>query len=132
MRVTDAGGNIHESCVLVADTTAKQERGLMDVDSLGGYDGMIFRFTTPITDAFYMYRTRLPLSIAFFDPDGAFLSAADMAPCTAGKGSDCPLYRAAGPYLNALEVAQGHLGGLGVGPGSHVAFGASCRPASSS
>jgi uncharacterized membrane protein (UPF0127 family) len=130
--VTDANGQVHESCVLVADTSAKQQRGLMDVDSLGGYDGMIFRFASPITEAFYMYRTRLPLSIAFLSSDGAFVSATDMAPCTAKNGNDCPLYTAAGPYLNALEVVQGNLGARGVGPGSHIEFGAPCQRSNSS
>jgi uncharacterized membrane protein (UPF0127 family) len=127
MRVTDADGAVHESCVLVADTAAKQQRGLMDVDGLGGYDGMTFRFKAPTTDAFYMYRTRLPLSVAFFGSDGAFLSAVDMAPCTAKDGNDCPLYRASAPYLNALEVVQGNLGAVGVGPGSQIAFGGPCQ-----
>jgi uncharacterized membrane protein (UPF0127 family) len=55
----------------------------------------------------------LPLSIAFFDQGGAFVSSADMAPCTAATGSECPLYGATGPYSEALEVVQGDLGRLG-------------------
>ena len=98
----------------------------MDVDSLGGYDGMIFRFGAPTTARFYMYRTRLPLSVAFFDGDGAFVSARDMAPCTAADGSDCPLYAADGPYVDALEVVQGGLGPFGIGPGSRIDVGNAC------
>jgi uncharacterized membrane protein (UPF0127 family) len=129
LRVTDAAGGAHEWCVLVAETEAQKEHGLMGVDSLGGYDGMLFRFDSPVQDSFYMFRTRIPLSIAFFDTDGAFVSTQDMPPCTASKSGDCPLYGASGSYTDALEAVEGGLPGLGIGPGSHIAVGAECtRP----
>jgi uncharacterized membrane protein (UPF0127 family) len=117
---------VHESCVLVAITDADRERGLMDVDSLGGYDGMLFRFGRPTSAQFYMFHTRLPLTVAFFDADGAYVSAQDMPPCSAAKGSDCPVYGADRSYVDALEVLQGGLGAVGVGPGSHIAVGGEC------
>jgi len=126
LRITAADGFVHESCVLIAVSDTDRARGLMNVDSLGGYDGMIFRFGAPTTARFYMYRTRLPLSVAFFDGDGAFVSARDMAPCTAADGSDCPLYAADGPYVDALEVVQGGLGAFGIGPGSRIDVGNAC------
>jgi hypothetical protein len=49
-----------------------------------------------------------------------------MAPCTAKSGDDCPLYNASGKYVDALEVVQGGLGGLGIESGSHVEVGTSC------
>jgi uncharacterized membrane protein (UPF0127 family) len=127
LRVTDAGGQVHEWCVLVADDEAKRERGLMNVDSLGAYDGMLFRFDRPTQSAFYMFMTRLPLSIAFFADGGAFVSATDMPPCTAQVAGDCPLYRADGPYVDALEVPMGGLPAIGIGSGSRIATGASCE-----
>ena len=126
LRVTGADGTVHESCVLLADDDAKRARGLMDVDNLGGYDGMIFRFDSPIEAMFYMYRTRLPLSIAFFDRDGRYVSASDMPPCTATRARDCPVYGAARPYTDALEVPQGGLGALGVAAGSRIDVGGAC------
>jgi uncharacterized membrane protein (UPF0127 family) len=126
LRITAADGSVHESCVLLAVTEADRERGLMDVDSLGGYDGMIFRFGAPTAAQFYMFRTRLPLSVAFFDGDGAFVSARDMAPCTAAAGGDCPLYSADRRYTDALEVVQGGLAPLGIGPGTHIVVGDQC------
>jgi uncharacterized membrane protein (UPF0127 family) len=126
MKVTDASGGTHQSCVLVADDGAKRERGLMDVDSLGGYDGMIFRFSQPTQSSFYMFHTRLPLTVAFFDERGGFVSATDMPPCTATRGQDCPSYPPAGPYLNALEVLQGGLPALGIATGSRIDVGGSC------
>ena len=126
LRITAADGSVHESCVLLAESEADRARGLMDVDSLGGYDGMIFRFGAPTAAQFYMFHTRLPLSVAFFDGDGAFVSARDMAPCTAAAGSDCPVYGADRRYTDALEVVQGGLGALGIGPGARVAVGDGC------
>jgi uncharacterized protein len=126
MRVTDANGVTRDFCVLVADDEPKRERGLMDVDSLGGYDGMLFRFGSPTKAQFYMFQTRLPLSIAFFADGGKFVSSTDMPPCTASRPGDCPLYDAAAPYLDALEVPMGGLAALGIGAGSSIATGPAC------
>jgi hypothetical protein len=90
----------------------------MGQDDLRGYDGMLFRFEVPRVASFYMYRTTIPLSIAWFGPDGSFVSSADMAPCPADEASLCPSYLPAGVALHALEVAEGDLDRLGVGPGS--------------
>jgi len=124
--VTRADGVDLAWCILLALTEAQRERGLMDVTDLGGYDGMLFRFDAPTTVAFYMFQTRLPLSIAFFDDSGAMVSSTDMAPCTETNGNACPLYRADGPYTDALEVVQGDLGRLGIAPRSKARVGGAC------
>jgi hypothetical protein len=49
-----------------------------------------------------------------------------MAPCTAAKGSDCPVYPAARPYVDALEVVQGGLGPWGITDGSSIEVGERC------
>lgn len=105
-------------CALLAETAAQQSRGLMNRTDLGGYDGMIFRFAADYSGPFHMKDTPLPLSIAFFDASGQFVSTADMAPCL--NQTSCPTYSAARPYRYALEVPQGHLGGLGIGPGARL------------
>ena len=46
---------------------------------------------------------------------GALRPSTDMAPC--GTGTDCPTYAARSAYRTAVEVPQGRLGALGVGPG---------------
>jgi uncharacterized membrane protein (UPF0127 family) len=120
-RITPAGADASTWCALLADRLEERSRGLMDQDDLGGYDAMVFRFESPSTAAFTMQDTRIPLSIAFFDADGAFVSARDMDPCPPGT-ADCPTYAADGPYLHALEVPQGDLAELGIGPGSHLSF----------
>ena len=111
-------------CALLAETAAQQGRGLMERTDLGGYDGMLFKFSTDHTGQFYMLNTPLPLSIAFFDASGQFVSTTDMAPCI--DKPTCPTYGAARAYRWALEVPQGDLPRLGVGPASRLVAGGPC------
>jgi len=107
-------------CLLLAATVAQQDRGLMQVTDpkLGGYDGMLFRFDHDTTVRFYMRNTPMPLSIAWIASDGHFVSSTDMPPCEDRDG--CPTFGAAAPYRVAIEVPQGGLGRLGIGPGATV------------
>lgn len=106
-RLVSASGDVLELCVLQADTTQERSQGLMQVTDLGAYDGMVFANDAPVEGPFYMYRTLLPLTVAWWDQTGAFVSAADMTPCEATDASTCERYPPAGPYLLALEVPQG-------------------------
>ena len=119
-----AGGDAVERCALLAETTEQQQRGLMGRTDLGGYDGMLFRFSADTTSSFYMTDTLIPLSIAWFNADGYFVSATDMEPCPDKAG--CPTFGAAAPYRYALEVAKGGLPALGVGPGAQLVVGGGC------
>lgn len=112
-------------CALLAETDAQHQQGLMNRTDLAGHDGMLFVFASPVTVGFWMKDTPLPLSIAYFDATGRFVSSADMAPCL-NRGSNCPSYDATGPYKFALEVAQDGLGGLGIGAGSVLTGGGAC------
>ncbi|HEV7722688.1 MAG TPA: DUF192 domain-containing protein [Iamia sp.] len=103
-------------CVLVAETPAQRQRGLMEVTDLGGYDGMLFRFPADSDGGFWMKDTVLPLSIAYLDADGAVVSTADMDPCPPGTDR-CPSYPADDPYRMALEVEQGGLAPLALEEG---------------
>jgi len=105
-------------CALLAETAAQQGRGLMNRTDIGGYDGMLFRFPAETDTSFYMKDTPLPLSIAFFDSSGQFVSTTDMAPCI--HQPTCPLYPAARPFRYALEVPQGALPRLAIGPGTRL------------
>lgn len=116
-------------CVLVADTTERRGRGLMDVvaddlvDPDGTVtDGMVFVWTEPTRSQFYMWQTVIPLTIAFFDHDGAWVAGADMAPCRASSANGCERYASPVPYCLALEVSQGSLDGV-LGPGAVLEVG---------
>ena len=65
-----------------------------------------------------MFQTVMPLSIAFFDDGGSYVSSTDMEPCP--PDTDCPTYPPGGPYMDAIEVPQGQLDDLGIGPGSAI------------
>lgn len=87
----------------------------MHVTDLGAADAMAFRYARPHTGTFWMENTVLPLSIAFFSPQGDFVSSFDMSPCTSDP---CPNYSTPRDFLVAVEVPQGGFADLGIETGS--------------
>jgi hypothetical protein len=127
--VRSSDGTEHKLCLLHAETTEQHQRGLMGVTdpALDGCDGMAFTFSRDTSSPFWMRDTPLPLSVAYFDSRGRLVSTADMRPC--GDHNRCRHYPASRPYRYALEVPQGRLPEISVGPGSRLIFGArSCDP----
>jgi uncharacterized protein len=122
--IVDENGDVTGWCVLLAETGRQRQRGLMEVTDLGGYAGMLFVMESERELSFYMRNTPMPLSIAWFDNNGRFVSATDMEPCADRLG--CPTYRSGAPARFALEVAQGELEALGIGDGSQLRAGGSC------
>lgn len=114
-RVTTSDGSVCEFCVWLADTAPQRSLGLMFVTDLGAAEAMAFRYPEPHTGTFWMKNTVLPLSIAFFAPDGGFLSSFDMAPC---ESDPCPNYRTPADFSIAVEVPRGGLADLGLAAGS--------------
>jgi uncharacterized protein len=100
----------------VADSTEERARGLMDVTDLGNADGMLFVFDDAAVRRFYMWQTPMPLDIAFFAADGAFVGSAAMEPCLQPSAADCARYAPDEPFQFALEVPAGALDDLGIGP----------------
>jgi hypothetical protein len=116
-RVTAADGEVCELCVWLADEPELRRRGLMEVTDLGDGAAMAFVYPRPTTTTFWMRNTPLPLSIAFFDADGAFLDSFDMDPCAT---STCPHYRTPAQFTVAVEVPQGGLDEFLMKPGSTI------------
>lgn len=111
-----------ELLVAIADTADLRRQGLMNVPALLDLDGMLFVFDADSTGGFWMRDTLIPLDIAFFDVAGTFVDGFLMEPCVT---SDCPTYRASGPFRYALEMAAGEmpanpkeLGAPGIGIGA--------------
>ncbi len=116
------GGSVSAArCALLAATAEQQSQGLMGRTDLSGYDAMLFRFERDTQSEFYMKDTLIPLSIAWFDGEGRFISATDMPPC--GDEDPCPTYGAEAAYRYALEVTEGDLPSLGIGPGTRLVIG---------
>ncbi|HUE58965.1 MAG TPA: DUF192 domain-containing protein [Acidimicrobiales bacterium] len=124
-----AGAGLHTPrrpfCMLLATTTAQQDKGLMNQTSLHGFAGMVFQFAHPTQVAFFMKDTVIPLSIAWFRADGTFLSSTSMEPCPPAEFV-CPTYSAGATYQLAIEAAKGSLTSLGIGPGSSVQLSGPC------
>jgi uncharacterized protein len=129
VEVTTDGGDVVESCLLLAQAAEQYTQGLMSVVDLGDYAGMLFDF--PVgerTGAFWMRDTPLPLSIAYLDADGGMVSAADMEPCL-DLGDQCPGYPPDGPYTDTVEVPKGELEALGLdGPEARLVPAGACAP----
>jgi uncharacterized membrane protein (UPF0127 family) len=122
VQVRRVDGQVVEWCLLLAETDEQRSRGLMEVadPTLGGYDGMLFRFEQASRVGFYMRNTAQPISIAYIGDDGTLVSTAEMTPCEDVDG--CPTYPADGPARWAVEVPAnaGGVAALGIEPGVTV------------
>lgn len=108
--------------VEIASTALARRRGLMGRESLPAYAGMLFRFdpAASASQGFYMYRTLIPLDIAFLDADGRVLALRTMTPCASRDPRRCPLYRPGEAYAAALEVNAGFFDRHGVEVGDRI------------
>ena len=94
----------------VARTKEQQTIGLMERPHLADSAGMLFVYDTvqPPTAAFWMFRTLIPLDIAFADSAGIIRSIVHMVPCQAATAGACPNYPPGVAYRSALEVNAGY------------------------
>jgi uncharacterized membrane protein (UPF0127 family) len=120
--VTFDGGNSTRSQILVqvADSSEEREKGLMGVTEMPADSGMAFVWDEPTTSSFWMKNTLIPLSIAFVGPDGRIATILDMRPCATDA---CPTYRAAAPYVLAIEVNAGFFDRNGIEVGDRAELG---------
>lgn len=118
--------------VEVARSMAERGRGLMEREHLAPDAGMLFLYdrTQPSRNGFWMYRTRIPLDIAFIDETGRILEIHRMAPCASEAAGNCPVTRPSAPYRAALEVNAGYFEARGIVSGDCVSWpgdGGECR-----
>lgn len=108
--------------VEVARSADQKAMGLMERRSLPDTVGMLFLYASDqaATAGFWMYRTRIPLDIAFADSSGVIVATRRMEPCEARLAAGCPTYEPGAPYRAALEVNAGFLDRHGIGPGSRL------------
>lgn len=95
--------------VELARTPEQKTMGLMERSHLTDSAGMLFIYDTtqPATSGFWMFRTRIPLDIAFADSTGVIRAIRNMVPCATATAGNCPTYEPGVPYRVALEVASG-------------------------
>ncbi|MCR8915983.1 DUF192 domain-containing protein [Marinobacter panjinensis] len=94
----------------IARSSEERSRGLMEREMLEPDAGMLFVYSNErrADHGFWMYRTLIPLDIAYLDRQGTIRAIRQMAPCPSGQGRDCPTYRAGVPFYLALEMNQGY------------------------
>ena len=98
----------------VAQTPQSREIGLMFRREMPQQEGMLFVFSAPSVQCFWMKNTLLPLTAAFVADDGTIVNLADMAPQT--TNSHC----SARPVRFVLEMNQGWFANKGLKAGSRL------------
>lgn len=118
---TEAGETV-PLLVEVARTEAQKRQGLMSRPALDGGSGMVFLYDTIQAGdrGFWMWRTRIPLDIAFLDTEGRIDTILAMDPCESPNPEWCPIYEPGTEYASALEVNRGWFREHGIGPGARV------------
>jgi uncharacterized protein len=118
----ETADEVFELSVEIAESPEQQRIGLMGRTFLPEDEGMLFIYPEeqPGSAPFYMFRTLIPLDIAFFDGEGRIVSILHMEPCEKPVAAWCNRYPPGVPYHGALEVNQGLLASRGVGVGDQI------------
>jgi uncharacterized membrane protein (UPF0127 family) len=105
-----AGADTSYLRVELANSPEQHSLGLMERRHLADTAGMLFLYPAqqPVSAGFWMFRTRIPLDIAFMDSLGTITAIQHMVPCTTTLAEGCPTYPPALPYRAALEVNAGY------------------------
>jgi uncharacterized protein len=116
--------------VELAASGEQKTTGLMERRHLPDTAGMLFVYDSlqPPDAGFWMYRTRIPLDIAFLDASGRVRAIKQMVPCETTLPEGCPTYPPGVPYQYALEVNAGFFARRRVAVGDSVDVGAAVQP----
>ena len=108
--------------VELASSNDQHEVGLAGRPALDPESGMLFEFDRPRSadDGFWMWRTRVPLDIAFVDEAGVILNIQSMEVCESDDFDDCPGYFPDVGYVAALETNRGWFARKGINVGARV------------
>jgi uncharacterized membrane protein (UPF0127 family) len=108
--------------VELARSAEQRSMGLMERRRLADNSGMLFVYdsTQPPNAGFWMYRTRIPLDIAFLDSVGVIGAIRSMVPCPTDIVDGCTTYTPDIPYRYALELNAGFFTRRGIGVGANV------------
>ncbi|HEX2166049.1 MAG TPA: DUF192 domain-containing protein [Longimicrobiales bacterium] len=106
----------------LAERPDQRAFGLMDRDALPAEAGMVFLYDDIQSGdtGFWMYRTRIPLDIAYFDGAGTIVAIQQMMPCRSLDPNQCGGYAAGVPYYGAVEANRGYFARNGISTGDRV------------
>ena len=102
--------------VAVADDPAERARGLMFVERMGRFEGMLFVYEAPQQVAFWMENTLIPLDMIFMDARGTVRRVH----ANAIPGDRTPIPGGSDDILMVLEINGGLAAQLGIGPGTEM------------
>jgi uncharacterized protein len=103
-----------------AESPEARSRGLMHRTSLGKKEGMIFRFEESGYLTFWMYSTKIPLTIVFLNDKLQIVDIQDMLPCVQKSADLCKTYTSKGLARYAIELNQGFTDRYGIKVGDQV------------
>lgn len=117
-----AGSDTFHLSAELAETDAQRSYGLKQRPDLPENHGMLFVYAEPQDSSagFWMYRTLIPLDIAYLDAEGRIVAILSMAPCESPYARVCRTYPPGVPYSGALEVNRGYFDRRGIGLGDRV------------
>ncbi|WP_372965664.1 DUF192 domain-containing protein [Marinobacter sp.] len=106
----------------VASDTSARQKGLMGREKLAENAGMVFEYQEErgAGYGFWMFRTLIPLDIAFLDDHGVIVSLRNMEPCQSSRSTHCPSYPAGAPFWNAVEMNSGYFKARGINVGDRL------------
>ncbi len=90
-----------------AETPEERSKGLMYRTSMGEMEAMMFSFEGSARQTFWMYHTRIPLTVIFLDDALRIVDMQNMAPCPGEDPGACPVYTSRVNARHAIEVNQG-------------------------
>lgn len=117
-----AGSDTFRLNAELAETDAQRSYGLKQRPALPEDHGMLFVYTQPqdATAGFWMYRTLIPLDIAYLDAEGRIVAIRSMTPCESPYPRVCRTYPPGVPYSGAFEVNRGYFDRRGIEIGDRV------------
>ncbi|MGC8118939.1 DUF192 domain-containing protein [Marinobacter sp. VGCF2001] len=122
----------HPVILETASDSKTRQKGLMGRQALAENAGMLFSYDYERRpeQGFWMYKTMIPLDIAFLDKRGTIVSIRQMHPCASSRSNDCPGYPAGAAYWHAVEMNLGYFNRRNIAIGDHLTRGeaADCSP----
>lgn len=117
-----SGGTGYPIKVEISSDSEERKKGLMGRRTMAEDAGMVFEYQEerPARYGFWMYKTLIPLDIAFLDENGVIVSIRHMLPCTSSRSSGCPIYPAGTPFRNAVEMNAGYFKARSIGVGDRL------------